>query len=114
MTEVWLVWEASSRGSEPSNGIGEWQEEMGMPAVEGLQSLFLISEWDKVILYIQLKSGCKLEPSSELSTKCLYFFSENLQLKLFFLVWHQDFGIRKRFPHYTNVQPCLRTSALYL
>ena len=50
MTEVWLVWEVSSRGGEPSNGIGEWQEEMGMPAVEGLQSLFLISEWKHYLL----------------------------------------------------------------
>lgn len=36
ITEVRLVWEASSRGAEPSNGIGEWQTEMGMPVVEGL------------------------------------------------------------------------------
>ena len=50
MTEVRLVWEASSRGGEPSNGIGERQEEMGMPIVEGLQSLFLISEWEHYLL----------------------------------------------------------------
>lgn len=33
MTEVRLAWEASSTGGEPSTGIGEWQKEMGMPAV---------------------------------------------------------------------------------